>query len=94
MEGGGDGRTYTTDEALSRVGFGRFQALVLGLLGTGWVAEAMEIMLLSFVGLSIEAEFGVLSEEEGLITSVVFAGMIVGACLGGFGSDRYGRRYV
>jgi MFS family permease len=51
-------------------------------------------MLLSFVGPSIEAEFGVLSEEEGLITSVVFAGMIVGACLGGFGSDRYGRRYV
>ncbi|KAL6656804.1 hypothetical protein ACP70R_004584 [Stipagrostis hirtigluma subsp. patula] len=95
MAGGGsgaDGRTYTTDEALSRVGFGRFQALLLGFLGTGWIAEAMEIMLMSFVGPSVEAEFGVSGGAEGLVTSVVFAGMIVGASLGGFGSDRYGRR--
>ncbi|KAL6656803.1 hypothetical protein ACP70R_004583 [Stipagrostis hirtigluma subsp. patula] len=95
MAGGGsdaDGSTYTTDEALSRVGFGRFQALVLGLLGTGWVAEAMEIMLLSFVGPAVEAEFGVSGGEGGLVTSVAFAGMLLGGWFGGLGSDRYGRR--
>ncbi|KAL6856138.1 hypothetical protein ACP4OV_018940 [Aristida adscensionis] len=36
----GGGCTYTTDEALSSAGFGRFQALLLVFLGTGWVAEA------------------------------------------------------
>ncbi|CAL5083589.1 unnamed protein product [Urochloa decumbens] len=84
--------TYTTNEALSRLGFGRFQALLLGFLGTGWVAEAMEVMLLSFVGPSVKEEWGVSGGAEGLITSVVFAGMLIGACVGGLGSDRYGRR--
>ncbi|KAL6657751.1 hypothetical protein ACP70R_005531 [Stipagrostis hirtigluma subsp. patula] len=84
--------TYTTDEALSRLGFGRFQALLLGVLGTGWVAEAMEIMMLSFVGPSVKEEWGVSGEAEGLVTSVVFVGMLVGACVGGLVSDRYGRR--
>ncbi|CAN6199506.1 unnamed protein product [Urochloa humidicola] len=88
----GAAEAYTTDEALSRLGFGRFQALLLGFLGTGWVAEAMEVMLLSFVGPSVKEEWGVSGGAEGLITSVVFAGMLMGACVGGIGSDKYGRR--
>ena len=84
---------YTTDDALSHVGFGRFQALVLAYAGVGWTAEAMEIMLLSFVGPSVKDEWGISGQQEGLITSVVFAGMIIGACLGGVISDSYGRRF-
>nr|CAB3458381.1 unnamed protein product [Digitaria exilis] len=96
MEGDESGAEayYTTDEALSQLGFGRFQALLLVFLGTGWVADAMEVMLLSFVGPSMKEEWGVSGGAEGLITSVVFAGMFLGACVGGLSSDRYGRRYV
>jgi hypothetical protein len=95
MAGDANGaETYTTDEALSRLGFGRFQALLLGFLGTGWVAEAMEVMLLSFVGPSVKEEWRVSGGAEGLISSVAFTGMLLGACVGGLGSDRYGRRYV
>ena len=35
--------TYTTDDALSAMGFGRFQALVLAYAGMGWVVEAMAL---------------------------------------------------
>lgn len=86
--------SFTADEALSRLGFGRFQAFLLVFLGIGWRAEAMEVMLLSFVGPSVKAEWGVAGWEEALITSVVFAGMLLGALVGGLVSDRYGRRYV
>ncbi|KAM0848172.1 hypothetical protein ACQ4PT_054552 [Festuca glaucescens] len=39
--------TYTTDNALAAMGFGKFQALVLVYAGMGWVAESMELNLLS-----------------------------------------------
>ncbi|PPD84584.1 hypothetical protein GOBAR_DD18472 [Gossypium barbadense] len=44
---------YTLDEALETVGFGKFQGFVLGYAGLGWFAEAMEIMILSFIGQAI-----------------------------------------
>ncbi|KAL5196781.1 hypothetical protein ABZP36_000293 [Zizania latifolia] len=55
---GGAEETYTTDDALTRAGFGRFQALVLAYACVGWIAEAMEIMLLSFVGVVREGGMG------------------------------------
>ncbi|CAD6205910.1 unnamed protein product [Miscanthus lutarioriparius] len=84
--------TYTTDDALSMMGFGKFQALVLIYAGMGWVAEAMELMLLSFLGPFIREEWNVSPENESLLSSVVFAGMLLGACAWGFVSDKYGRR--
>ncbi|XP_057968914.1 organic cation/carnitine transporter 7 isoform X2 [Malania oleifera] len=83
---------YTVDEALLAVGFGNFQILVLAYAGMGWVSEAMEMMLLSFVGPAVQSEWGLSSQEESLITSVVFVGMLIGAYSWGIVSDYYGRR--
>ncbi|KAI3443486.1 hypothetical protein Pfo_000151 [Paulownia fortunei] len=83
---------YTLDEALSEVGFGKFQALVLVYAGLGAMAEAMEVMILSFIGPSVKAEWGLSSGQESLITIVVFAGMLIGAYAWGLISDNYGRR--
>ncbi|KAL0338817.1 UNVERIFIED_CONTAM: Organic cation/carnitine transporter 7 [Sesamum angustifolium] len=83
---------YTIDEALAVVGFGRFQALVLAYAGLGAMAEAMEVMILSFIGPSVKAEWGLSSGQESLITTVVFAGMLIGAYAWGIISDNYGRR--
>ncbi|XP_035823981.1 synaptic vesicle 2-related protein isoform X2 [Zea mays] len=84
--------TYTTDDALTLMGFGKFQALVLAYAGMGWVAEAMEVMLLSFLGPVVREEWNVSPQDESLLSSVVFAGMLIGACAWGFISDRYGRK--
>ncbi|KAM7480904.1 hypothetical protein LguiB_005487 [Lonicera macranthoides] len=83
---------YTLDEALSTIGFGKFQGLVLAYAGLGWVAEAMEMMLLSFVGPALETEWGLSSAEESMISTVVFAGMLLGAYAWGLVSDTFGRR--
>ncbi|KAK4854958.1 hypothetical protein QYF36_002736 [Acer negundo] len=84
--------TYTVDEALVKMGFGKFQFLVLAYAGMGWFSEAMEMMLLSFLGPSVQSFWGLSSEQESLITSVVFAGMLLGAYSWGIVSDNYGRR--
>lgn len=84
--------TYTVDEALVSMGFGKFHAFVLAYSGMAKISEAMEMMLLSFVGQSVQAEWGLSAHEESLITSVVFVGMLVGAYAWGIVSDNYGRR--
>jgi hypothetical protein len=55
-EQGGD--SFTMEEAIDALGFGPFQALLLGYTGMAWVAEAMEMMLLSFVGPAVKTEWG------------------------------------
>uniref|UniRef100_A0A0E0EUX0 Major facilitator superfamily (MFS) profile domain-containing protein n=1 Tax=Oryza meridionalis TaxID=40149 RepID=A0A0E0EUX0_9ORYZ len=84
--------TYTVDEALISMGFGKFQAFVLAYSGMAKISEAMEMMLLSFVGQSVQAEWELSAQAESLITSVVFVGMLVGAYSWGIVSDNYGRR--
>ncbi|KAL5718032.1 Organic cation/carnitine transporter 7 [Ranunculus cassubicifolius] len=83
---------FTVDEALVAMGFGKFQGLMLAYAGMGWVAEAMEMMILSFVGPSVQSEWGLTSRQESLITSVVFVGMLIGAYSWGIVSDNLGRR--
>lgn len=85
---------YTLDEALTFMGFGKFQGLALAYSGLGWFSEAMEVMILSFVGPAVKSEWGLSSSKESLITTVVFAGMLVGAYSWGLISDIYGRRKV
>ncbi|KAJ7952093.1 Organic cation/carnitine transporter 7 [Quillaja saponaria] len=89
---GDNSPSYTVDEALVVMGFGNFQILVLAYAGMGWVSEAMEMMLLSFVGPAVQSKWGLSSGEESLITSTVFAGMLIGAYSWGIVSDKHGRR--
>ncbi|XP_011625795.1 organic cation/carnitine transporter 7-like [Amborella trichopoda] len=89
----GDGTPkYSVDEALLSLGFGKFQGLMLAYAGMAYVAEAMEVMLLSFVGPAVQLEWNLSSREESMITSVVFVGMLFGAYTWGIVSDTYGRR--
>ncbi|XP_031121512.1 organic cation/carnitine transporter 7-like [Ipomoea triloba] len=91
---GGDdaGVYYSIDEALSAAEFGRFQYSVLAYAGLGYLMDAMEVMLLSFIGPSVKSLWGLSAAEEGLITTVVFAGMLIGAYSWGVFSDNFGRR--
>ncbi|KAG8066197.1 hypothetical protein GUJ93_ZPchr0004g39337 [Zizania palustris] len=89
---GDQSATYSVDDALLSSGFGRFQILILLYAGVGLIAEAMEMMLLSFVGPSVQLEWKLTSHQESMITSVVFVGMLIGAYSWGVVSDNYGRR--
>ena len=65
---GDRGFSYTLDEGLSAIGFGKFQVNVLAYAGLGWVAEAMEMMLLSFIGPACQIgaySWGIVSDSYG-----------------------------
>ncbi|EIE20417.1 MFS general substrate transporter [Coccomyxa subellipsoidea C-169] len=95
VEQGGDadeGPTYTVGEALDCIGFGRFQGMVLFYCGCAWAADAVEMMLLSFLGPAVRCEWGISPSAESLITSIVFCGTMLGAYGWGVLGDAKGRR--
>ncbi|GJP32024.1 hypothetical protein CLOM_g16569 [Closterium sp. NIES-68] len=85
---------YTVDDALSALGFGRFHYLLLAYAGLAWAAEAMELLLLSFIAAPAAAHWGVGGDGEAALSSVVFAGMLVGAFGWGLLADSKGRRFA
>lgn len=84
--------TFTVEDAIKQAGFGTYQGWLLAYAGMSWTAEAMEMMLLSFVGPAVQSEWGLSGREESLIASVVFGGMMIGAYSWGVLSDAKGRR--
>ena len=89
---GDDGSRWTVNEAIDGSGFGRFQLMMLLFTGLAWMGDAMEMMLLSFLGPSVRCEWGVSPQQEGRLTSVVFVGMLFGAPTWGVVADARGRR--
>ena len=82
----------TIDDAIDRIGFGRFQKRLLAVCGVTWAADAAEVFLISFALLGFKEEFGLTTGQAGLVVSATFAGMLVGAWFWGTVSDRIGRR--
>ncbi|KAG9153504.1 hypothetical protein Leryth_019783 [Lithospermum erythrorhizon] len=83
---------FSVDEALSSMGFGYFHVVALLYAGVGWASNAMALTLLSIIGPAVKSEWGLSSNQESMITTVVFAGTLVGAYFFGYVSDAYGRR--
>ncbi|CAI5458066.1 unnamed protein product [Closterium sp. Yama58-4] len=73
-------------------GFGPYQLFLVCYTGLAWLADAMEMILLSFVGPAARCEFGLSAAEESLIASVVFLGVFLGSYVWGLVADAYGRR--
>ncbi|GKY95332.1 hypothetical protein MPSEU_000495000 [Mayamaea pseudoterrestris] len=73
---------------------GRFQYTILCASGLCFAADAMQVILLSFVSLVMQREWNLDNHQTALLTSMLFAGAMVGTlCLGPL-ADRIGRRPV
>lgn len=51
--------TYTLDEAMAGMGLGKCQMLMILFAGLAWTADAMETMLLSFIGPEVHCLWGI-----------------------------------
>ena len=85
---------YTVEEAIDHVGFGMFQIIFLSITGLSWLCDAMEMMLLSFIGPSARCEWNLTTTEASSLTSFVFLGMGFGAPSFGMLADRRGRLFA
>ncbi|KAI8505148.1 hypothetical protein Bbelb_172570 [Branchiostoma belcheri] len=84
--------TFTVEDAVEAIGFGRFQIKLSVLSGLAWMADAMEMMILSILSPQLLCEWQLSSWEEAFITTIVFVGMMVSSSMWGNICDRYGRR--
>ncbi|WJH35310.1 MFS transporter [Paenibacillus sp. CC-CFT747] len=62
--------------------------------GFGWMFDAMDVGLLSFIIVQLTKEWGLSPTEGGLLGTATTAGMAIGAVVGGYWADRIGRKPV
>ncbi|RFU66564.1 MFS transporter [Peribacillus glennii] len=67
---------------------------LLGIAGMGWMFDAMDVGMLSFIVVALSQEWGLSSREVGWIGSMNSIGMAAGAFLFGIMADRIGRKAV
>lgn len=84
--------TFLVEDAVEAIGFGKFQWKLSILTGLAWMADAMEMMILSILAPQLHCEWRLPSWQVALLTSVVFIGMMLSSSLWGNISDQYGRK--
>ncbi|KAG8470976.1 hypothetical protein KFE25_009397 [Diacronema lutheri] len=87
-----DAQTFSVDEALEKLPLGWTHLKVFCVCGFAWMVDGIEVLLLAFIGPSVRCEWGVSDAQAASMTTIVFAGMSIGAVCWGAIADRYGRR--
>ncbi|RDU37391.1 MFS transporter [Neobacillus piezotolerans] len=67
---------------------------LLGIAGLGWMFDAMDVGMLSFIIAALKIDWGLTPKEMGWIGSINSIGMAVGALLFGLMADKVGRKNV
>jgi MFS family permease len=86
--------SITVDDAIERMGMGRFQLKILTAAGLCFASDAMQVMLLSFLSEVLKVEWNLTDDETAFITSNLFAGAIFGTLILGPLADKKGRKPV
>ena len=79
---------------LQNIPLGKFHYRLLVLVGLGWLFDAMDTGMVSFVLATLGEEWGLAPAQLGWIVSMGFIGMALGAVLSGWVADRIGRKTV
>jgi putative MFS transporter len=79
---------------LDSLRFTRLHGRLLTGAGIGWAMDAMDVGLMSFVVVRLAQVWELTNQQRSVILSMGFAGMAVGASVGGLLADRFGRRQI
>jgi MFS transporter, putative metabolite:H+ symporter len=67
---------------------------LLGIAGLGWMFDAMDVGMLSFIIAALQKDWGLSVQQMGWIGSINSIGMAVGALVFGLMAGRIGRKWV
>ena len=67
-------KDYTLDEAIESIGVGKFHIILMLITGFAWVAESMEMMVISILSPILTCDWNLSSYEEAIIATSVFIG--------------------
>lgn len=87
-------RTADYENALTAIGFGKFHLILLFICGLANSSDAIEILCVSFVLPAAECDLKLTSTDKGYLSSITFAGMMIGGYIWGTLGDVWGRKYV
>lgn len=87
-----DTEQLTRAQRLDRLPFTKKHAKLLLGSGVGWALDAMDVGLIAFVMAALTVQWQLDKTTLSWIASIGFAGMALGATLGGLLADRIGRR--
>ncbi|XP_074642627.1 synaptic vesicle 2-related protein-like isoform X2 [Tubulanus polymorphus] len=83
---------FTVEQCVDQLGFGMFQVKLSFLTGLAWMADAMEMMILSILSPALHCDWGIPSWQQAFTTTIVFCGMMLSSSIWGSICDKYGRR--
>src|SRR5580692_12871228 len=90
----GAAQTATIAARLERLPLTSYQRGLFAIIATAWFFDSMDLGALTFVLGPIRQSFGLSASETGLLSSMSFLGMFVGAASAGLLADRFGRARV
>jgi MFS family permease len=87
-----DNPQIVLNQALEKIGFGKYQLILFILCGLGWAADNALFQLLAVTVQQINYEYDLKGLNSGLSTTVTYIGSACGAMMWGAISDVVGRR--
>ncbi|XP_046387195.1 synaptic vesicle 2-related protein [Ischnura elegans] len=84
--------TFTVTQAVNAFGFGKFQVKLSLFTGLCWMADSMEMTILSILAPALHCDWHISQYQQALTTTVVFLGMMLSSTFWGNISDKYGRK--
>ena len=79
---------------IQRLPIGKFHYMLLLVIGLGWMFDAMDTGLISFILAKMAEDWAMTPTEKGWVVSIGFVGMAIGAVASGALADRFGRKTI
>lgn len=90
----GAGALANIPARIERLPMTSYQRKVFAIIATAWLADQVDVALLTFLLGSIVVTFGLTPVQAGALASMTFAGQLIGNIVAGMTADRYGRLIV